>query len=532
MILTDCAFEHNRAGDGGLCYRLTFDLFSGPEAGGAGGDGGAILDVGRSITVMSDCYFTLNCSGSGAGGSTNTASLDEYSQGGSGGTGGSGGALMAAGPVSIKRCTFVSNQTGSGGAGGRGSGAGGAGETGGPGGAICALDKLNLTSCLSISNQTGRGGAGGPSYTGRAGSGGSGGSGGAVFAAGAPRLNDCTFTGNWAGCGGQGGAITRSSYPFFTASGGGAGGYGGALYCQSNLAATNCLFTGNQAGDAGLPGFPGWNDNFSSQPSTSGSDGGQGGGVSGTGPIILHACTLEANVGGNGSAADAPWPAPRPEFIFYTRHGGPGGGGGTGGIYCENRLMMSLCTLTGNVGGSGNSGGESYDSWPFATAKGGPGGSGGPGAVYCSVDHDLVLIGCTIAGNRGGTGGSGGEGQEGYNGNGGAGDGGAGGAGGILNRNLAEWASMINTLVASNLGELGGAGKPRGNTGAPDAQGAFTSLGHNLIGQADGSSGFSTGLNGDLAGSSTAPIDPLLGSLGRQWRSNSHHGSAAGQSSS
>jgi hypothetical protein len=38
-------------------------------------------------------------------------------------------------------------------------------------------------------------------------------------------------------------------------------------------------------------------------------------------------------------------------------------------------------------------------------------------------------------------------------------------------------------------------------------------LGHNLIGQTDGSFGFTNGMNGDLAGSTTAPVDPLLGPL-------------------
>jgi hypothetical protein len=38
-------------------------------------------------------------------------------------------------------------------------------------------------------------------------------------------------------------------------------------------------------------------------------------------------------------------------------------------------------------------------------------------------------------------------------------------------------------------------------------------LGHNLIGRTDGSSGFINGVNGDLAGSGAAPIDPLLGPL-------------------
>lgn len=38
-------------------------------------------------------------------------------------------------------------------------------------------------------------------------------------------------------------------------------------------------------------------------------------------------------------------------------------------------------------------------------------------------------------------------------------------------------------------------------------------MGYNLIGNADGSSGFTNGVDGDLAGSTSAPIDPVLGPL-------------------
>jgi hypothetical protein len=65
-------------------------------------------------------------------------------------------------------------------------------------------------------------------------------------------------------------------------------------------------------------------------------------------------------------------------------------------------------------------------------------------------------------------------------------------------------------VVASN---LGGAGESAGNTGAPDLHGAFSSLGYNLLGRTDGSSGFTNGVNGDIAGSASAPVDPVLGPL-------------------
>ncbi len=57
--------------------------------------------------------------------------------------------------------------------------------------------------------------------------------------------------------------------------------------------------------------------------------------------------------------------------------------------------------------------------------------------------------------------------------------------------------TLYNTLVA-------------GNGGVSDVIGAFTSLGHNLIGVGDFGSGFG---RSDLVGTSTSPIDPKLGTL-------------------
>jgi hypothetical protein len=47
----------------------------------------------------------------------------------------------------------------------------------------------------------------------------------------------------------------------------------------------------------------------------------------------------------------------------------------------------------------------------------------------------------------------------------------------------------------------------------PDLSGAFTSLGHNLLGLSGGSLGLINGVNGDLVGTAAAPINPLLGPL-------------------
>ena len=62
---------------------------------------------------------------------------------------------------------------------------------------------------------------------------------------------------------------------------------------------------------------------------------------------------------------------------------------------------------------------------------------------------------------------------------------------------------MLNTIVAGNTGTLAD----------PDANGAFTSLGNNLIGDAGAATGFTDGVAGDQVGTVASPIDPKLGPL-------------------
>jgi hypothetical protein len=528
LNLHDCILDHNIAGNGGAGYSIPFGPFDGgsPVKGGAGGNGGGLYDAGRTSTIITDCQFSFNVSGAGGIGRAYPA-FSARDVGDAGGAGGGGGAIWAEGSLAMNDCTFLSNQSGPGGPGSSGIRSGGAGGIGGPGGAICAIGDLSLTRCSCASNYAGAGGDGGYSG-GLAGSGGSGGSGAAVYVTSTLQLADCTFSDNSAGAGGHGGSTPNTRlYPFGPGDGG-MGGSGGALCCQSYLAATNCTFNGNRAGDGGIPGYGGLNLSFTAQSSTSGSSGGQGGAIIGRGQLVLAACTVSANVGGNGSSADPPsdtalayavstaqsGASPRPKFIYYERAGGPGGIGGTGGIFSENSLTMVLCTLSGNIGGAGGPGGQSWGSFMFEDGpKGGAGGSGGPGAIFSSVSNDLVLVACTIVGNNGGVGATGGGGEMRFNGQSGDGSGGEGGPGGIFHTNPAASASVINTVVALNIGGDGGGGAPPGNAGAPDLQGFFNSFGHNLIGQSDGSSGFANGVNGDLVGSHNVPIDPLLGPL-------------------
>ncbi len=70
----------------------------------------------------------------------------------------------------------------------------------------------------------------------------------------------------------------------------------------------------------------------------------------------------------------------------------------------------------------------------------------------------------------------------------------------------ADMVTLGNTIVAENTAASGG----------PDALGAFTSLGTNLIGETEGSTGWlgSASLTPDLTGTSLHPLNPLLAQLG------------------
>jgi len=78
-----------------------------------------------------------------------------------------------------------------------------------------------------------------------------------------------------------------------------------------------------------------------------------------------------------------------------------------------------------------------------------------------------------------------------------------GGGGGVFLDN--GKLNVKNTIIALNLVNSGGTG--------PDVSGAFISLGHNLIGNANGSTGFTNGTNGDQVGTTLNPLDPMLGPL-------------------
>ena len=179
-----------------------------------------------------------------------------------------------------------------------------------------------------------------------------------------------------------------------------------------------------------------------------GSTTGNGGGVDDSGSVTLIDCTLSGNSAANGGGLET-----EP--------------GGTAALISST---ISDNTTSGSGGGVGNQGATTLTNCTVAAN------SAANGAGLYNAGGSTALYDCTISGNT------------------------ASGSGGGLD-NASGTVTLGNTIVAGNTAAIDG----------PDAFGIFASLGHNLIGATDGSSGW---VGSDLTGSTAQPLDPLLAPLG------------------
>jgi len=335
---------------------------------------------------------------------------------------------------------------------------GGAGAAGWPGGGIYNAGVLTLSDCIVTNNRAGNGGTGNNG----SGAGAGGGAGGGIYNAGTGVLwlDRCTISGNASGNGGLGGTGATGAITFYD--------------------------TGGVGGDGGTGG-----------------NGGAGAGVSSAGQLTMNDCTVAANNNGMGGAGGL---AGTGGFSYFNLggNGGTGGAGGVGGcgggVDGELKTAQINCTVSGNANGQGGVGGVGGNGGSgIATGQGGAGGNGGNGGSGGGIYNNglLALIACTIASDTTGTGGTGGAVGGGRSPVGPAGATGAvGTGGGVCNGGAAQPPALVNTIVALN-NEPGSI--------SDDVGGAFSSLGHNLIGNTNGGSGF--------ASSDLLNINPVLGSL-------------------
>jgi predicted outer membrane repeat protein len=183
---------------------------------------------------------------------------------------------------------------------------------------------------------------------------------------------------------------------------------------------------------------------------------GNGGGVfvGTSSPFTIQSCVFSNNSTANSGGALSCAPVATILNSTFVNNTAVTGGGG---IYNYNALSISNCTFTGNVATSGVSG------------------MGGAIFAFQSGGGNTELYACTIVSNTA-----------------------AAGAGGVQRFNLGVF--VRNCIIAHNSAPSN-----------PDVASAFASQGYNLIGNAGTSTGW-TGV-GDQVGSSSSPIDPLVGPL-------------------
>jgi hypothetical protein len=238
-----------------------------------------------------------------------------------------------------------------------------------------------------------------------------------------------------------------------TISGGSTASRGGGLYNLGTVTLTDCILSSNTAAD-------------------------NGGGLYNNGTTTLTDSTVSANTAGDGGGLSNS----RGKTITLTdctlidNSGSAHGGGGMLNYF--GTITLTDCTISGNSSGDGaglaNTGTATLTNCTFS----GNTAAGNSGALYNS--GAATLINCTVSGNS------------------------AFQQGGIVNAAVGT-ATLANTIVAGNT-----ATSVQPGLGA-DVEGTFTTQGNNLIGEADGSTGW---VASDQTGSLASPLNALLSPLG------------------
>jgi hypothetical protein len=470
-------------GGGALALQSSFVQDNGAVGGAAsasGNEGGEALGGG----IFADCPLTITDSNLANNGVTG-GNADHNRAGGIGG-GALGGGVFALGPTTITHSNLSSNTA-----------AGGAGDTniGGTagGGAIWAQGATTITRS-TLSDNTLIGGASSAGIGGSA-------LGGGVFCKGTTTITASTLSGNTLI--GNTGNLTS-----LIDDGGDGGGNadGGGLFVDYRGTATisASVLSGNK-----LTGGSGSINNSKAVIRENVGGHAQGGGVYAqlNSQVTISDSILSGNTltAGNG------------RFVSGTVKGSIGGSASGGGVYAyDAAATITASTLSGNVvtggsadggsaipgtaqgGGASFVGGTNYKIINATVADnraiGGPSASvvssASGGGLFFGSDASgnkatAALTNITVAGNKASL-------PQGTGGN--------TTGGGI--ENDAGVVTLVNTLVALNQAITG-----------PDYAGtAGAGSGHNLIGKADGSAGFSAAL-GDRLGTAANPLDPRLGPL-------------------
>jgi hypothetical protein len=268
---------------------------------------------------------------------------------------------------------------------------------------------------------------------------------------------------------------------------------GGGIYNAGSLTLLNCAVSANGAtGDVSYGGGA-WNGNGRlvldtctlSDNSANSIGGGYGGGIySSGGSVTVTNCIFTGNsvarpVGGGGGIYIAAGMATLSDSTLFNNGGSEGSG-----VHNLGMLSMTACTLSGNhsnfPGGAGggfyNEGMADLNNCTIA-ANSVTGNGGTAGGIFNADSGALSLTSCTITGNSA---------VDRFD-----------GVGGLTTEGSVQ---LRNTILAGN----------ESAAGKPDVFGAVNSLGYNLVGVTDGSTGWTAN---DLTGTASSPLDAGLAAL-------------------
>jgi CSLREA domain-containing protein len=285
----------------------------------------------------------------------------------------------------------------------------------------------------------------------------------ALFGSGFLTIADSAIRRNVAGSAGGGGIVTSNASLSNSTISDNFSGHDGGGIVANNATLTNCTITGNRAVGGGF-----------------------GGGIRAGTSVTLTNCTVSGNsteIGDGGGISTS-----TATLTNCTVSGNLAGGSGGGVLASTATLTRS--TFSGNL--AKNFGGgvvAATVTLTNSTLSGNAAGLEGGGLFANSG----TLLNCTIVENIANTG------------------------GGVFHGSTSTL-SVRNTIIALNLVEFGGTG--------PDVSGDVASLGHNLVGDGSGSTGF--GVNFDIVGTSANPIDPKLGPLALNGGKTKTHALLAG----
>jgi len=418
-------------------------------------DGGGISLGAGSVLTLKDSVVRRNISGQDGGGiDSDQAILINSRVSGNIAANSAGG--IDAGTATLTNCTISGNSAGFGGG--------------------INTDSLTLTNC-TVSGNTATSGSGGGirSNTATLTNGTVRGNvargfGGGINAQ-TVTLTSCTISGNAATePASQGGGIQADTATLIlsTVSGNTSGGPGGGIKAAT-ATLSGSIISGNISSTSG-GGIDADAATLTDSTVNGNRSSSNGGGLNAS-TATLTRCTVGDNTSGtNGGGLMAVDATLKASTISGNRAGLQGGG-----IFAAT-ATLGRSTFSGNTAGTNGGGVDATTATMTNCTIAGNTAAANGGGVFAT---NATLLNCTVAENIAGFGG------------------GLFRNGGVFN--------VKNTIVALNLVETGGSGQ--------DVFGAFTSQGHNLIGNGSGGTGFTNGVNGDLVGTSLNPIDPKLGPL-------------------